>query len=80
MRGMFNLVSSSTGYLEFPDRTVCRGQDLRNKLCLVRVMALQISIFKKFGLNLQTKEKAVMLVSCTNIHLASYGKLMLDSE
>ena len=33
-------------------RSDCRGQDLRNKLCLARALASQISPFKRFGLNL----------------------------
>ena len=51
--GLVKLSSlNSAGYLEFPDRTVHRGQDLGNNLCLARVLALQISPFKRFGLNL----------------------------
>ena len=33
-------------------RSDCRGQDLRNRLCLVRVLTSQISPFKRFGPNL----------------------------
>ena len=41
---------NSAGYLEFPDGTV-RGQDLRNKVCLARVLISQIRPCRRFGLS-----------------------------
>ena len=54
IRARWTFVSKSCRLPGF-SRSDCRDQDLRNKLCLARILASQISPFKRYGLNLLKK-------------------------